>query len=47
MGDPEKCESRGCNERAVMCNDDGKWLCEDCAFEEACEEIMPREEDDD
>lgn len=29
-----RCEKRGCTERAVGFNEDGKSLCEDCFFEE-------------
>lgn len=30
------CERRACKSHAVVFNDDGEALCEDCAFEEAC-----------
>lgn len=36
---PEQCEK--CDEPGVGYNDDGRWLCEDCLFEWACEEVMP------
>lgn len=34
-------ECDNCNERGVGFNDEGEWLCEDCMFEWACEEVMP------
>ena len=38
-----KCEK--CGDQAVGFNDDGDLLCEDCIFEQACEELFGGEED--
>lgn len=37
-----KWECRRCREPAVGYNDNGEFLCEDCLFEEAVDEAMPR-----
>lgn len=34
--DPHKCER--CDQEGIGFNDDGAFLCEDCLFEEQCEE---------
>ena len=33
----QRCEARGCSEKAVAFNDDGEALCEDCLAEWAME----------
>jgi hypothetical protein len=40
----DQCEQ--CEEPAVVCNEDGEALCEDCIFEQTCDAMFGVPEDE-